>query len=124
MREFPKAVQQMGAYGMQGVKAFIKALDFSHAQDQLGQQLKRVENDFADVQKAVTDTSGTIEDKSAAAIRALLGIEKDGTGPMRAQAKQDIHALRQQAIPRYADSNLRRNYGFAPPSLAHLAIRM
>lgn len=96
MQEFPAAVQQMGAYGMQGVKAFIKALDFSHAQDQLGQQLQKVENDFAGVQKAVADTSGSIEDKSAAAIMALIGIEKNGTAPMRKQAAADIAALRSQ----------------------------
>ena len=100
---FPKFTDYLGLQGTMSVQQFTKALDLRQSQDSVHKTLTSVENDFADVEHIVTNTSGTITDKAGAAITALRTIADNGTGPMRKQAVADIQALHDQVSASFTD---------------------
>lgn len=93
-QEFPQFEQYLALSGRTSINEFNKAFDLNKAQVNVKNQLHRISQDFPQVQDAVSKTAGTIQDKSAAAIKALKKIQSDGTGPMRRQATKDIAELR------------------------------
>ena len=92
---FPGFEQYMGLAAGAGIKQFNRALDLSKAEAGLKGTLHKMGDDFSIVQDAMSHTTGTIQTKSAAAIKALLKIQANGTAPARRQATIDLAILRQ-----------------------------
>jgi hypothetical protein len=92
-QQFPAFERYLGLAGQSGIKQFNKAFTLNTLEHNISTELRKISGDFPQVQKAVSDTAGTVEQKSAAAIKALRKIQSDGTGPMKRQATRDINQL-------------------------------
>lgn len=92
--EFPNFEKYLGLAAGAGIREFNTAFNFNKTEANLKGVLTRIGNDFAPVQKAVSDTAGTTQQKAQVAVAALETIAATGTTPMRIRATQDLATLR------------------------------
>ena len=93
---FPDFKNYLQFSGIASVQAFAKALDFTHTEDKLKTTLDKMRGDFPQVTQAMDTTSGDINTKAVAVVRALESIVKGpgSTSDMVKMAKADLATLR------------------------------
>lgn len=93
-RQFPGFERYLGLAAGASIQQFNRVFDFTTTQRNVKRQLHRISQDFPQVQQAMAETTGTVQDKAAAAVKALRQVASKGTSPMRHQAVADLNALR------------------------------
>lgn len=91
--EFPQLAKYLGRTAKEAATAFKINLNISNARKSLQDTLNGMKGDFTSVTDVMESTKGSVQQKSAAMVKALLDIARHGSAPARALAIKDIHDI-------------------------------